>query len=66
MIERIVIVAGPGKLGIHLIDSETTEVNNVVSAVNCESPLSGKVFRGDSIISINGSDVHKLGVAGKY
>ena len=65
MFVRVVVVAPPGALGIHLTDNETNEVKNVVTAVNVDSPLSGKVLPGDYIVTINGGDVHNLGATGE-
>lgn len=59
------ITIPPGKLGIHLEDFRSDVSSTVVSSVNDESPLAGKVFKGDYIVCVNGVDVHKMDTASK-
>jgi hypothetical protein len=51
------ILAPPGKLGIVI---DTTLDGPVVHKVNENSPLQGKVFKGDIITSINGIDTRAM------
>ena len=54
-----------GKLGIHLRDVPSKESSTIVSSVTSGSPLAGKVFEGDYILSVNGIDVRNMNSTGK-
>lgn len=55
-----IISMPPGRIGIHLEDFVSGVSNTVVTSVSPSSALAGKVFPGDSIIRVNGVDVHKM------
>ena len=55
----------PGRIGIHLEDFVSDVSNTVVTSVSPSSALFGKVFQGDSIVCVNGMDVHKMDTLGK-
>ncbi|KAL7521657.1 hypothetical protein ACHAWX_006331 [Stephanocyclus meneghinianus] len=55
-----IISMPPGRIGIHLEDFVSGVSNTVVTSVSPRSALAGKVFPGDSIIRVNGVDVHKM------
>jgi PDZ domain-containing secreted protein len=47
------------------MDSGSDGKGTVVSYVTSNSPLAGKVFHGDELIDINGTDVHEMNTSGK-
>jgi C-terminal processing protease CtpA/Prc len=49
-----------GKIGIHLKDSESDVSSTIISSVNPNSPLAGKVCEGDCIAYVNGVDVREM------
>lgn len=59
------ITIPPGKLGIHLDDFKSDVSSTVVSSVDPESPLAGKVSEGDVIVCVNGIDVYKMDTSSK-
>jgi C-terminal processing protease CtpA/Prc len=61
----VTVVAPPGRLGIHLDDIESEKSSTIVSAISSGSPLEGKVFQGDYIVSINGVDVREMNTSGE-
>ena len=58
--ENRVCIPAAKKLGIHLKDKESEVSSTVISSVSADSPLSGKVFEGDCILSMNGIDVRDM------
>ena len=64
---RVDLTAPPGRLGILVSDDIDTNnhVHTVVSKVNEDSPLAGRVFAGDQIIYMNHRDVHEMDAMGK-
>lgn len=62
---KAVITAPPGKIGLVVVDAKDGESGTVVSKVKDDSPLSGKIRRGDRIVDINGVDVHNMSASGK-
>lgn len=61
----VTVFVPPGRLGIHLEDIESENSSTIVSDVSSDSPLAGKVFQGDYIVSINGVDVREMNTSGK-
>eukprot|EP00804_Cyclotella_cryptica_P005445 CCRYP_002980-RA/>CCRYP_002980-RA protein AED:0.26 eAED:0.21 QI:0/0/0/0.83/0.8/0.66/6/0/1422 len=55
-----VVTVPPGRVGIQLEDFISDVSNTIIASVSGSSPLAGKVFQGDSIISVNGVDVRKM------
>ena len=62
--EKITVTIPPGKLGIHLKDSQSDNCSTIVSSVSDSSPLAGKIFRGDQVIGINDVNVRDMGTTG--
>jgi hypothetical protein len=64
MLYRITFNAPEGKLGIHLLaDRSNEKLRNVVSGVNHDSPLAGKIKVGDHLIKFNDISVRKMTIA---
>eukprot|EP01082_Thalassiosira_pseudonana_P005637 g5141.t1 g5141 contig19:16318-20671(-) len=64
MFTKVVVTVPPGRLGVNLMDSGSDGKGTVVSHVTSNSPLAGKVFHGDKLIDINGTDVHEMNTSG--
>lgn len=64
MLAKIVVTAPPGRLGIELVKNVETE-GTVITTVNDDSPVVGKLFKGDELIDINGVGVHSMSVKGE-
>lgn len=67
MISMIEVIAPPGNLGIYLGNNGNTDqkVRNVITKVDDDSPLAGKVYKGDQIVAFNGFDVRGMDATSK-
>ena len=64
MLTKFVVEAPKGKLGIHFADRENGH-GTAISMIARSSPLSSEVMKGDRILKINGTDVHKTNKSGR-
>ena len=62
---KVVVTAPPGRLGIHLVDNVIGSEGTIISKVNTDSPLAGRLLRGDHVINVNGIDVCQMRTPGK-
>jgi hypothetical protein len=61
--EKLTLTVPPGRLGIRL-DNTPSKIGTVVYLVSSESPLAGKVFKGDRIVEVNGVNVGRMDTYG--
>lgn len=63
--KKTIVTIPPGRVGIHLEDFVSDVSSTIVTSVSPSSPLAGKVYQGDIIISVNDVDVRKMDTSSK-